>query len=354
MKILVLGGTGAMGTSLVDLLSKNNENDVIVTTRQKIYSTKKNLKYVTGNAMDFEFIKQLINEVYDAIIDYMVYEVDDLENRLSFYLTWTKQYFFFSSCRCFADSNCPINEKSSKLIDACNDTYYLNSNEYAIKKCREEELFKKIKRKNWTIVRPYITYNINRLQLGTFEKEQWLKKVLCDKEIIFPMDIGEKYTTITYGEDVSKLVIKLIGNKKAYGESINITTSEYHKWNEILQYYKTIIENKTGKKIKIKYINNSDSLSKVWKPEQIKYDRLYNRIFSNDKLYSLVGEYEFKKVFEGLEGCVSQFIENPTWIEDKNWRFEGWYDRKTKNFTRLSEIKGVKSKIKYILYRFLI
>lgn len=94
MKILVLGGTGAMGTSLVDLLSKNNENDVIVTTRQKIYSTKKNLKYVTGNAMDFEFIKQLINEVYDAIIDYMVYEVDDLENRLSFYLTWTKQYFF--------------------------------------------------------------------------------------------------------------------------------------------------------------------------------------------------------------------------------------------------------------------
>ena len=36
MKILVLGGTGAMGTSLVDLLSKNNENDVIVTTRQKL------------------------------------------------------------------------------------------------------------------------------------------------------------------------------------------------------------------------------------------------------------------------------------------------------------------------------
>lgn len=36
MKILIMGGTGAMGKEIVALLAKNRENCVKVTSRQKI------------------------------------------------------------------------------------------------------------------------------------------------------------------------------------------------------------------------------------------------------------------------------------------------------------------------------
>lgn len=53
-------------------------------------------------------------------------------------------------------------------------TKILSIDEYAITKAHQENLLINSKNKNWTIIRPYITYSEQRLQLGTFEKEDWL------------------------------------------------------------------------------------------------------------------------------------------------------------------------------------
>ena len=57
--------------------------------------------------------------------------------------------------------------------------------------------------KNWTIIRPYITFSDARLQLSCLEKEYWLKRVLDNKPIVFSKDLANKTTTFTCGNDVA-------------------------------------------------------------------------------------------------------------------------------------------------------
>ena len=92
MNILVLGGTGAMGTPLVEKLSK--ENTVYVTSRSKRESSG-NIKYIHGNAKDTVFLdKVLAMFEWDAIVDFMIYTEENLRKIAPFFLNNTKQYVF--------------------------------------------------------------------------------------------------------------------------------------------------------------------------------------------------------------------------------------------------------------------
>lgn len=349
MEILILGGTGAMGVPLVNLLAKDNK--LFVTTRAK-KENKGNITYIQGNAKDREFFSTLMEKRYDSIIDFMVYGTEELKERLPLLLDHTKQYFFFSSSRCYADSSTPITEDSPRLVDVCTDPEYLSIDEYGMAKGREENLLRETGRTNWTIIRPYITYNSNRIQLGVYEKENWLRRALEGRTIVFPKDIAAKKTSLTYGPDVAGAIAELIGNEKAYGQAFHITTDESHTWGEILDFYCDKIEEITGKRPKVKLVENSNDLMTVWNKWQIKYDRLYDREFNNIKIETVRGKYNYKQTFEGLGECLEEFISNPVWL-GMNDRYEAWCDRLCGEWTPLWEIPGKKAKLRYLKHRIL-
>lgn len=350
MEILVLGGTGAMGVPLVKLLSQRGDR-VYVTSRSK-KQNEENIKYIRGNAKDNVFFDELMNKKYDAIIDFMVYGTEEFQQRLDSLLDHTDQYFFFSSSRCYAESKWAIREDSPRLVDVCKDLEYLDTDEYGLAKGKQENLLFNSKKKNWTIVRPYITYNAYRIQLGVYEKENWLRRALEGRTIVFPEDIASKRTSLTFGPDVAGAVVDLIGNKQAFGQAFHITTDESHTWSEILDFYCEIIERKTGKKPKIKMVKDSTELQKIWNPWQIRYDRLYNRVFDNSKIESVRGEYNYKLCFEGLSECLDKFLENPEWLSI-NIEYEAWCDQQTGEFLPLWKIPGRRNKIKYLKWRFM-
>ena len=351
MNILILGGTGAMGVPLVKLLAEKNDNNIYVTTRSK-RDNKGNVTYIQGNAREEEFFLSLMEKTYAVIVDFMVYSTDQFEKRLPVFLDKTKQYFFFSSSRCYANSDTAIKESSLRLVDACTDETYLATDEYGLAKGREENLLFESDKKNWTIIRPYITYNSYRIQLGVYEKENWLKRALEGRTIVFPKDIADSRTSLTYGPDVARMLVKLIGNEKAYGEAFHITTEENHTWREILEFYCRKIKEKTGKEIKVKYVNDSKGLQKVWNPWQIRYDRLYDRVFDNSKIESVCGKCEYKSTFDGLGECLDEFLENPKWLYG-NIKYEAWCDKQTKEIAKLNKILGKKDKLRYLKWRFL-
>ena len=349
MEILILGGTGAMGVPLVNLLAKDHK--LFVTTRSQ-KENKGNITYIQGNAKDREFFSTLMERRYDSIIDFMVYSTAELKERLPLLLDHTKQYFFFSSSRCYADSSTPITEDSPRLVDVCTDSEYLSIDEYGMAKGREENLLRETGRTNWTIIRPYITYNSNRIQLGVYEKENWLRRALEGRTIVFPKDIAAKKTSLTYGPDVAGAIAELIGNEKAYGQAFHITTDESHTWGEILDFYCDKIEEITGKRPKVNLVENSNGLMTVWNKWQIKYDRLYDREFNNTKIETVRGKYNYKPTFEGLGECLDEFISNPVWL-GMNDRYEAWCDRQCGEWTPLWEILGKKAKLRYLKYRIL-
>lgn len=340
--ILIFGGTGAMGTPLVNILSKNGYN-VYITSRSN-REDNGNIHYLKGNALDDNFAFEVLkSRKWHAIVDFMVYSTQKLKDRIEKLVEATDQYVFISSCRVFADEDEIITEKSPRLLDVSKDTEYLKTDEYALRKAREENIVRKYP--NITIVRPSVTFNDRRLQLGVYEVEDWLDRVLFDRTIVFSRDIASHITTMTHGEDVAKGIAGLIGNPKAIGEDFNIVTSEFLSWGEVMDLYiDTLKEN--GLQPKIKIIDQALNLRvKKWQ-YQVKYARLFDRKFDNSKILEAVPDLTFENTRATLRRCTENYLKK------KNNRINlGWVsilqDREAKEFVSR---KYFDSSVRYLKY----
>ena len=77
MDILILGGTGAMGSHVSELL-KDKKNKICITSRRK-QENRENIFYLQGNAKELIFINELCKKHWDVIIDFMVYTLEELQ-----------------------------------------------------------------------------------------------------------------------------------------------------------------------------------------------------------------------------------------------------------------------------------
>jgi nucleoside-diphosphate-sugar epimerase len=348
MKVLVLGGTGAIGMHLVHLLSNNGVETIVTSRKQK--SAEENINYVQGNAHDIKFLQTILLEPLDAIVDFMSYSTQSFKERISFLLDATSQYVFLSSSRVYADSEV---QNSPRLLDVSQDIEFLSTDEYSLAKARQENILSTSKRKNWTIIRPYITYSENRLQLGTLEKEAWLYRALQGRTIVFSSDINSKFTTLTYGLDVSKGIMAVIGNSKALGDTFHITINHSITWSDILGIYLSVLEKSLGQKPKVLLQDLHTFFKCTSGKYQIYYDRLFNREFNNSKISQYLNVDNFTKADVGLLKCLEGFLVNPR-FNRINWKLEALRDRQARERTPLMEIQGIKQKVKYLFFRYLI
>lgn len=306
MKILLLGGTGAMGKPLATYLSRNGHS-VFVTSRSK-RANNDNVRYLCGNAKDDSFLSDVLNSSdWDSIVDFMVYGTKEFEARAAKLTAATKQYIFISSCRVFADMDEFITEKSPRLLDVVEDPEYLETDEYALRKAREENIVRKFR--NTTIIRPSVTFNDRRLQLGVYEVEDWLNNVLYGRPITFSHDIASHYTTMTYGNDVAVGIAGLIGNPNAIGEDFNVVTDQYMTWAELLQIYLNVLERR-NLPYNVFITNNCLNLKvKKWQ-YQVKYARLFDRRYDNRKFLSAIPGFEFTDSRKALVNCMEHYLDS--------------------------------------------
>lgn len=352
MRVLVLGGTGAMGEPLVRMLAERGD-EVYVTSRRK-REDKETVHYIQGDAHDLSFIKQELSKNYDAIVDFMIYSTDDFRDRSKIYLQSTGQYMFLSSARVYADSKEPITENSSRLLDVCKDADYLKTDEYALAKARSENVLFESEYKNWTIIRPYITYNTRRLQLGGLELGTWLTATLSGRPLVLPKDVGIHQTTMTHGDDVARAMAALIGNSKALGEAFHITGNDHMKWREVAEVYMEVLEEKIGRGVEIYEPETSKGLSGIMGNfAQIRYDRTYDRVFDNSKLIVACGEgFDFIQMRDGLRQCVSDYLNlsESQKINTYNSVFYAWVDKSIGKKCSPQDMEGSKDKLKYLGY----
>tara|TARA_R110001599_G_scaffold262231_1_gene462690 strand:+ start:2885 stop:3946 length:1062 start_codon:yes stop_codon:yes gene_type:complete len=348
--ILVLGGTGAMGAHLVQILAERGDK-VSVTTRSPRQSPD-NIEYIQGNAKDDTFLDPLLAREWDAIVDFMVYTTPVFEQRAPKLLAATDQYIFLSSARVYADADEPINEESPQLLDCSRDMDFLATDEYSLAKARQEDMLRQSGSKNYTIIRPYITYSELRLQLGVLEKEEWLYRALKGRTIVFSEEIATKLTTMTYGLDVAGAMATLIGEPRALGEAFHITQRDAASWREVLNVYLGVLKKHLGKHPKVLLVE-LDDFSRCKPAEyQIKYDRLFNREFDSSKISEFVDLGEFRPLEQGVTRCLEEFLKNPQFLTI-DWRSEAIKDRYSGELASLAEIRHWKKKLKYLIYRFI-
>jgi nucleoside-diphosphate-sugar epimerase len=350
MKVLLLGGTGAIGKQLTHLLSDNGI-ETFITSRKK-REDERLLRYIKGDAQDVNFLKEILSEnQWDVIIDFMVYSTPSFYERVNLLLSSTLQYVFISSARVYAESSKPIIEDSLRLLDTCEDQKFLSTDEYSLAKARQEDILESSGSHNWTIIRPYITFSDTRLQLGVFEKEEWLYRALHGRTIVFSKDIYSKKTTMTYGSYVAKGIFSILGNTKSLGETYNITTQETYIWKDILSFYLEVLEQHLGYQPKVLLQDLDNFLKCKSEKYQTIYDRLFDRQFDNSKISQFYNLDNFGKTDNQLRTCLEEFLKKPI-FKNINWKTEAIKDRQSGEFTPLKEIPGIKQKVKYLIYRF--
>ena len=301
-KVLVPGGTGAMGVYLVpELLDLGYEVDVI--TLDERQSDNPRLRYFKANAKDTEYIKKMLNNGYDAIVDFMIYPTkEEYEKFISLYLKNTEHYIFLSTYRVYANEEHPVRETSPRLLDVSQDQVLLTSGDYCIYKAESEEFLKASGYSNWTAIRPAITYSKRRYQLVTMEMNLVVRRMLEGKTLVLPEPAMDIEATMSWAGDVAKMIAGLVLNTKAMCEIYSVCTAEHHTWREIAEMYSQI----GG----LKYITvDTDTFLNIIAPgniharQQLIYDRYFDRIMDNSKILEITGmkQSELMPLKDGLE-----------------------------------------------------
>ena len=349
MNILIFGGTGAMGSPLVKLLS---QKAIIYVTTRSVRDSYNNIRYIQGNAHEKTFLIQMLSMYkWDAIVDFLVRTEKELKEYIPLFLNNTKQYVFISSARVYAKTDKPITEDTPRLLDVSEDTEYLKTKEYALVKAYEENLLLQSGKNNFTIVRPTITYNNYRLQLGVLEKESWLYRALHGRTIVFSNDIKDKLTTMTKGDDVAHGIASIIGESNALGEVFHITYPKSLAWNNVLAIYIRVLEKHLNRKVPVVFTEKSTNLTFKGRIYQLIYCRYFNRTFDNRKIAQYCDISNFTSPNIGLTECLTEFLKAPKFRKIR-WDIEGINDRIVNERTPLNEIPSLYGKLLYFAFRY--
>ncbi len=317
-KILLIGGTGALGVYLTEETVRMGY-DVTVLSMDDMTSDIDNLHYVQHNAQDLEFMKEFVKNGYDAIVDFMIYKtVDDCKPFADLYLNNTEHYVFLSSYRVYSGEY-PITEETPRLLDIEKPADFVCPGEYSIYKAEQEDYIRSTGKKNWTFLRPSITYSKRRFQLTILEAHTFIWRMLNGKTVVLPESAMDAQGTLSWAGDFGKAVARLLFNPKAYCEAFTVGTAEHYTWREIAEIYKKI----GG----LKYITVDDDTfvnevlrGNVYTRQQLTYDRCFNRVIDNTKLLNATGlkQEDFMPLEKGLAMELASY--------ENNFRHP-WYDK---------------------------
>lgn len=305
-KMLILGATGAMGSYLTaKAVAAGFEVDAV--TLDSVVSTAPNLHYIqTENAKDPEFVDMITKNYYDVVFDLMIYGSISFRQTFPKYLANCGQYFYFSSCRVYANEANPIVESSPRFLDVTTDKEFLFSDDYTMHKARGEDALRASSFKNWTIVRPSTTYSSRRCQLLTLERNRIMSHARSGEPVLLDEAARNIPASLTWAGDVADMLMGLIGKEEALCNDYNVTSSKFNTWEEIAGFYNEIfglkyewVDGITYQKFRDPKFNPETSFGAIW---QMKYARLCTRVYDNSKILNITGlkEENLKSLYEGL------------------------------------------------------
>ena len=302
MKVLLLGGTGAMGGHLARILAARDD-EVVVTSRSKRDDCD-GIRYVEGNALSREFLEHALSGGYDSVVDFMVRPSVGFRETTNLVMSSADQYVFVSSYRVYADSPV-LTEDSPRLLDVSDDAEYLTTDEYALAKARCEDVLAASGRSNWTVVRPGITFDgSGRFQLGTLEAGAWLLRAMNGIPVLFPDEMLSKVTTLSWGGDVARMIAGVVGNPAALGEDYIVAASEHLTWAEVAEVYRRV----TGLELVPCTMKEYERI--VGAHYQIWFDRMVDRRIDNSKIMAVceMGLGDILPERERLSSELSSFL----------------------------------------------
>ena len=315
-RILLIAGGGTLGRyACLELLRLGAE--VTVIALEETISFNKNLICIRERVSD-ELLKQLFEEKrYDAIIDFLHYPVmEEYKERFELLASNTDHYVFLSSYRVYADAEHPLREKSPQLLDLYGENGLLQFDDYGIMKSHAERHIRASAYKNWTIVRPLISFSHFRFDLVTLGAHQIFTRALGDKRLLLPAAARDQTAGLGWAGNTGRLIARLALNPETLQEDYIIGNDENLTWEQIAEIYTEVMG------LKFFWVETEEYL-RVCTPNReqdriiLSYDRLYDRVIDNEKVRRATGmrKEEFVGFRDALIYELAQLETRPDLID---------------------------------------
>ena len=195
----------------------------------------------------------------------------------------------------YADLVHPVTEEAPQLIDVIkDDERFLREEDYALSKSRAERFLRDNPYpKNWTIVRPVISFSDKRLDLVLTNSVDCFREALAKgTPLVLPAEARELTAGLDWAGNTGKLIAHLLFKPECIGEAYTVSSAQNLKWSEVADLYTELL-----------------GLEIVWEPVsrglddwRWPYDRAYDRSIDNRKILAATGlkKEDFTPIREGL------------------------------------------------------
>ena len=230
MKVLFIGGTGIISSACSELAVREGIDLYLLNRGQTIDRPAPiGATVLFGDIRDRASAEAaLAGHTFDAVVDWIAFTPDHVQADIDLFRSRTGQYVFISSASVYQTPPASLPVTESTLLD---NPYW----DYSRNKIACEELLVRAYRDEkfpMTIVRPSHTYDATKIPLmGGYTSLQRMKD---GKPLVVHGD-GTSLWTLTHHRDFAKGFVPLLGNQRALGEAIHITSDEWLTWNQIYE-----------------------------------------------------------------------------------------------------------------------
>lgn len=226
MKVLFIGGTGIISSACSARAVELGLDLFLLNRGQTRRPVPDGVHMLSGDINDPATAAMLAEHTWDAVVDWIAFTPDQVQRDLELFDGRTHQYIFISSASVYQTppSSLPVTE--STLLD---NPYW----EYSRRKIACEELLFQAYRDHKfpvTVVRPSHTYDRTLIPLMGGTTTLW--RMLQGQKVPVFGD-GTSLWTLTHHRDFAKGFVPLLGNWRAIGEALHITSNEWLNWNQI-------------------------------------------------------------------------------------------------------------------------
>jgi nucleoside-diphosphate-sugar epimerase len=332
-KVLIIGGTGIISTSLTDALSKDPMVELTILNRgHHPEKLPPNVEVLTADINDPETVQALLGDrKFDAVADFVLFKPEQAQARIAFFKGRTRQFLFISTVAC-------LNHELSPLINELSprgnrfSTYGQNkaAAELVFLDAHQEFAFPV------TIIRPSQTTNDEHIPVSVKGKSIWsvVKRIKDGKPVIIHGD-GQSLWATTHAEDFARAFIPLINHPQAIGEIIQLINPTPHTW---LSVYTTLAE-LLNVELHPVFIP-SDVLAKSQLYDlysTIQGDKMFSNIYDIAKLKRFVPDFKPQiSLREGLSRYLNRVNAYPE-LQVDDPEFDAWCDALISNYTNCTQ-----------------
>ena len=284
LRILFIGGTGTISTSVSELaLQRGHELAIVTRGSTPVPDAMQGVEILRGDAFDPASLAAAVGDrEFDVVVNFRAFVPQQVQADIDLFRGRTGQYVFISSASAY--------QKPVERLPITESTPLRNPFwQYSRDKIACEDLLIAAYRDSGfpvTIIRPSHTYTTPSVPI--FGRWTAVERMRAGKPVVVHGD-GTSLWHLTHARDLAVALVGLFGDRRAIGEAFHITGDEVLTWNQIFQ----IIANAAGAPDPQLVRVASDAIARDYPDEGpgLVGDKAHSVLFDNSKVKSLVPEF---------------------------------------------------------------